>query len=132
MQSHYLFCFLTNEKIIIPKKIVSIAGLKHGGVHRNLTTLLKHSLVHHDRRKYDGYRLTYMAYDFLAIKAMLNRGSLTALGRKIGIGKESFTTIRMFTSEATVSRRRAGQVEKVYKFVNKEILRLNKSFLFIK
>ncbi len=89
MQSHYLFCFLTNEKIIIPKKIVSIAGLKHGGVHRNLTTLLKHSLVHHDRRKYDGYRLTYMGYDFLAIKAMLNRGSLTALGRKIGIGKES-------------------------------------------
>jgi RIO kinase 2 len=45
--------------------------------------------VHHDRRKYDGYRLTYMGYDFLAIKAMLNRGSLTALGRKIGIGKES-------------------------------------------
>ena len=30
-----------------------------------------------------------MGYDFLAIKAMLNRGSLTALGRKIGIGKES-------------------------------------------
>jgi RIO kinase 2 len=45
--------------------------------------------VHHDRRKYDGYRLTYMGYDFLAIKAMLNRGSLCGLGRQIGIGKES-------------------------------------------
>ena len=30
-----------------------------------------------------------MGYDFLAIKAMLNRGSLCGLGRQIGIGKES-------------------------------------------
>lgn len=85
--------------------------------------------MHHDSTKYDGYRLTNMGYDFLAIKvggrlgfipvfvvwgstphlsvdlapgscmfftpschhlqAMLNRGHITAVGRQIGVGKES-------------------------------------------
>jgi RIO kinase 2 len=80
---------MRNHEIVPVELIIMIAGLKHGGAHRNLTTLLKHSLIHHDRQKYDGYRLTYQGYDFLAIKAMLNRRSLSGLGRKIGIGKES-------------------------------------------
>lgn len=37
----------------------------------------------------DGFRLTYLGYDFLAIKALLNRGVFSAVGRQIGVGKES-------------------------------------------
>lgn len=37
----------------------------------------------------DGFRLTYLGYDFLAIKTMVNRGIFTAVGRQIGVGKES-------------------------------------------
>jgi RIO-like serine/threonine protein kinase len=37
----------------------------------------------------DGYRLTYGGYDYLALKTMSNRGSLTAIGNQIGVGKES-------------------------------------------
>ncbi|PPD88083.1 hypothetical protein GOBAR_DD14984 [Gossypium barbadense] len=37
----------------------------------------------------DGFRLTYLGYDFLAIKTMVNRGVFTAVGRQIGVGKES-------------------------------------------
>lgn len=37
----------------------------------------------------DGYRLNYLGYDYLAIKTLVNRGVLSAIGRQIGVGKES-------------------------------------------
>ena len=39
--------------------------------------------------KDDGYRLTNLGYDFLAIKTMTNRGLIAGVGRQIGVGKES-------------------------------------------
>lgn len=37
----------------------------------------------------DGYRLTNMGYDYLALKVLTNRSSITAFGNQIGVGKES-------------------------------------------
>jgi RIO kinase 2 len=48
--------------------------------------------------RYEGYRLTYGGYDFLAIRAMLKRGTITGVGRKFGVGKES--DIYLATNEA--------------------------------
>ena len=45
--------------------------------------------MHHDGSKYDGYRLTNMGYDFLALRALIARGSISAVGSQIGVGKES-------------------------------------------
>jgi len=45
--------------------------------------------VHHDASKYNGYRLTSMGYDFLAIRTLLKRGVIASVGRQIGVGKES-------------------------------------------
>ena len=39
--------------------------------------------------KDDGFKLTYLGYDFLAIKAMTHRETLFAVGQQIGVGKES-------------------------------------------
>ena len=39
--------------------------------------------------RYDGYRLTTMGYDFLAIRALTARGHIAGVGRQIGVGKES-------------------------------------------
>lgn len=78
-----------NHEIVPVTLVDSIAGLKHGGTFRCLKALLKHKLVHHDSSAYDGYRLTYMGYDFLAIKALVNRGHIASVGRQIGVGKES-------------------------------------------
>ena len=50
---------------------------------------MRQKLVHHDNQKYDGYRLTSLGYDFLALKALVNRGAVSAVGRQIGVGKES-------------------------------------------
>ena len=62
---------------------------RHGGTYKALCTCLKHKLVHHDASKYDGYRLTPLGYDFLAIHTLSKRGTLTSVGRQIGVGKES-------------------------------------------
>ncbi|MEW5302812.1 MAG: hypothetical protein WDW36_005558 [Sanguina aurantia] len=78
-----------NHEIVPIQLVDTISGLKHGGAFKCLKTLLRHKLVHHDGQHYDGYRLTYMGYDFLAIKTMCNRGHICGVGRQIGVGKES-------------------------------------------
>ncbi|KAG2440317.1 hypothetical protein HXX76_004424 [Chlamydomonas incerta] len=50
---------------------------------------MRHKLLHHDSKYYEGYRLTYMGYDFLAIRALVSRGHISGVGRQIGVGKES-------------------------------------------
>lgn len=62
---------------------------RHGGALRCLKTLLRHKLVHHESSKYDGYRLTTLGYDFLAIRTLAARGHICSVGRQIGVGKES-------------------------------------------
>jgi RIO-like serine/threonine protein kinase len=75
---------------IVPVSLIdSISGLKHGVAHRCLKTLLKNKLVHHDASRYDGYRLTYMGYDYLALRTLAARGHIASVGRQIGVGKES-------------------------------------------
>lgn len=37
----------------------------------------------------DGYRLTYGGYDYLAIRTLSKRDTVTAVGNQIGVGKES-------------------------------------------
>lgn len=36
----------------------------------------------------DGYRLTYGGLDFLALKALSKRSTVTSVGQQIGVGKE--------------------------------------------
>ena len=36
-----------------------------------------------------GYRLTFLGYDYLALKALASRGSVFSVGNQIGVGKES-------------------------------------------
>ncbi|KMT08009.1 hypothetical protein BVRB_6g144180 [Beta vulgaris subsp. vulgaris] len=80
---------MRNHEIVPSELIDRIASLKHGGTYKVLKNLLKHKLLHHDSSKYDGFRLTYLGYDFLAIKTLVNRGVFSSVGRQIGVGKES-------------------------------------------
>ncbi|PKA50852.1 RIO kinase 2 [Apostasia shenzhenica] len=92
---------MRNHEIVPAELVDRIAGLKHGGTFKVLKNLLKHKLVHHDSSKYDGYRLTYLGYDFLAIKALVNRGVFASVGRQIGVGKES-DIFEVATEDGTV------------------------------
>ncbi|GMH52925.1 hypothetical protein TrLO_g10246 [Triparma laevis f. longispina] len=69
---------------------MSIARLRHGGANKVMSSLLRDKLLSHDRSKgYDGYRLTNSGYDILALRTLFQKKIVSALGDKIGIGKES-------------------------------------------
>ncbi|TDL28729.1 RIO1-domain-containing protein [Rickenella mellea] len=79
-----------NHEVVPNVLIAQIAGLRSGGVNKVLGSLAKKNLVAKvQNSKYDGYRLTYGGYDFLAIRALLKRDSISSVGNQIGVGKES-------------------------------------------
>ncbi|XP_024170725.1 serine/threonine-protein kinase rio2 isoform X2 [Rosa chinensis] len=92
---------MRNHEIVPAELVERIAALKHGGTYKVMKNLLKHKLLHHDASKYDGFRLTYLGYDFLAIKTLVNRGVFSAVGRQLGVGKES-DIFEVATEDGTV------------------------------
>ncbi|KAI9350783.1 serine/threonine-protein kinase RIO2-like protein [Obelidium mucronatum] len=79
-----------NHEIVPTALIGHIAALKHGGTEKVLSHLAKHNFVSREKNaRYDGYRLTYGGYDYLALKTMTRRGSIYSVGNQIGVGKES-------------------------------------------
>lgn len=80
---------MKNHEVVPVELITSIAKLRHGGVQKILSHLLRNKLIAHDGNAYDGFRLTYNGYDYLALRVFLQRGHITGLGRQIGVGKES-------------------------------------------
>lgn len=54
-----------------------------------INTLHRNKLIYHESKKYDGYRLTYLGYDYLALRTYVARGLISGLGRRIGVGKEA-------------------------------------------
>ena len=77
-------CVFQSQHEIVPAELIDrIAGLKRGGAYKCMQTLLRHKLLHHESKKYDGYRLTPLGYDFLAIKVLCNRGFISGVGRQV-------------------------------------------------
>lgn len=64
------------------------SGLKRGGAYKVIKLLAKSKLVSHQSEPYDGYRLTFKGYDYLALKALSKRDVIAALGIQIGVGEE--------------------------------------------
>ncbi|XP_034241717.1 serine/threonine-protein kinase RIO2 [Thrips palmi] len=81
---------MKNHELVPGSLVGSIASLRHGGAHKILRELCKHRLLTYERgRHYDGYRLTNLGYDYLALKALTSRGVVSSFGNQIGVGKES-------------------------------------------
>lgn len=79
-----------NHEVVPTVLIVQISGLRNGGVNKILGSLAQRNLVARvQNSKYDGYRLTYGGYDYLAMRALSKRDSLYSVGNQIGVGKES-------------------------------------------
>jgi RIO kinase 2 len=80
-----------NHELVPTSLIHSLGGMKSPtGTQRAIGDLAKLKLVSRLRNaKYDGFRLTYNGFDYLALKSMLNRGTLYSVGTTIGVGKES-------------------------------------------
>ncbi|KAL3737495.1 hypothetical protein ACJRO7_019094 [Eucalyptus globulus] len=93
---------------IVPSELMDrIASLKHGGTYKVLKNLLKHKLNSRDSVPWipivsnfsslldidDGFRLTYLGYNFLAIKTMVNREVFTAVVVKLGSGRSLISAV---------------------------------------
>jgi len=79
-----------NHEVVPTPLVAQIAGLRNGGSHKILGELAKKNLISRvTNAKYDGYRLTYGGYDYLALKTFVKRGSVYSVGNQIGVGKES-------------------------------------------
>jgi RIO kinase 2 len=79
-----------NHEVVPTPLIATIAQIRTSSVQGCISTLAKNNLIAKvQHSKYDGYRLTYGGYDYLALKTFANRGSVTGVGTQIGVGKES-------------------------------------------
>lgn len=79
-----------NHEVVPTDLIAQISSLRHAGISKLLSSLLKRKLVARVQNNvYDGFRLTYGGYDYLAVRALSKRRTLYAVGNQIGIGKES-------------------------------------------
>ncbi|KAI9220712.1 RIO1 family-domain-containing protein [Blastocladiella britannica] len=79
-----------NHELVPSTLVAQISKLKSGGTFKVLGELAKHNLVARvQNAKYDGYRLTYGGYDYLALHTFAQRGTITSVGNQIGVGKES-------------------------------------------
>ena len=76
---------------VVPSSVIAhLSGLQHSGLNKIMGSLAKRNLIAREQHiKYDGYRLTYGGYDFLAVRAMKEKNEIEAVGHRIGVGKES-------------------------------------------
>lgn len=76
---------------LVPKALInSISGIRIGNLSKVLMKLTQNKLLSYERgNRFDGYRLTYKGYDFLALNVLSNRNVITSIGNQIGVGKES-------------------------------------------
>ena len=80
---------MKNHEFVPEQLIESIAHLRRCGVYGRIQVLMKHGLLCHEGRAANGFKLTYNGYDCLALRALTNRGLVSSVGTRIGVGKES-------------------------------------------
>ena len=80
---------MKNHEFVSMPLIESLANLKRSNTFKIVQHLLKHKCVFHTGKNYSGYALTYMGYDYLALRVFLKRGHVKKVVCQIGVGKES-------------------------------------------
>ena len=80
---------MRNHEIVPIELISNISKLRNGGIMKILSLLLRHKLIAHEQLNYNGYRLSYLGFDILALRTLLSRGIICSVGSQIGVGKES-------------------------------------------
>ncbi|BAM41706.1 uncharacterized protein TOT_040000087 [Theileria orientalis strain Shintoku] len=111
------FCYLTNTEFrvltaieigmrnhqYIPVSLITtMANLRSVGMTNVISSLLKAKLIVHCGKVYDGYKLTFLGLDYLALRALSKRGVIASVGRRIGVGKEADVHLCKDTSDNLV------------------------------
>ncbi|KAI1722461.1 RIO1 family domain-containing protein [Ditylenchus destructor] len=81
---------MKNHEVVPLPLISSIAQIHRGATARYLNDLTRIKVVAYERgKRYDGFRLTTLGYDYLALRALCAREVIGSVGNQIGVGKES-------------------------------------------
>lgn len=81
-----------NHEVVPTKLIAQLAHLKSGigNTNKAISDLAKINLISRLRNaSYDGYRITYNGFDYVALKTIYQHGNIEELEHTIGVGKES-------------------------------------------
>uniref|UniRef100_A0A7S1PIJ9 Serine/threonine-protein kinase RIO2 n=1 Tax=Percolomonas cosmopolitus TaxID=63605 RepID=A0A7S1PIJ9_9EUKA len=103
---------MRNHDLVPTTLIERLADLRHGGTRKCLKSLARKKLIHHDSKFYDGYKLNYLGYDYLALNSFVKRGTVVGVGGQIGVGKESdiFVVIDAEDTERVLKLHRLGRI----------------------
>lgn len=75
---------------IVPVKLVGTLAEVRSGTGKVLRNLCYNRLLSYERgKKFDGYRLTSLGFDYLALRVFRNRDVIDQVGNQIGVGKEA-------------------------------------------
>lgn len=102
---------MRNHELVPVSLIANIAKLRHGGIHKILSTCLRYKLLAHANQDYNGYRLSSQGYDILALHTLLSRKVIASVGNQIGVGKESdiFEALDDDGNEVVIKLHRLGR-----------------------
>lgn len=85
---------MKNHEYVPLELISAIGNLRSGETFKTLKKLLKVKLIVHVGKKcitfinlVNGYKLTYLGYDYLALHTFMKRGIIKDVIAKIGVGK---------------------------------------------
>ena len=67
---------MKNHEFVPVRLIHIIANLKTGDTYKIIRNLLKFKFICHVSKRYDGYKLNYLGYDYLALQAFMKRGAI--------------------------------------------------------
>ncbi|EAR90441.2 RIO kinase family protein (macronuclear) [Tetrahymena thermophila SB210] len=80
---------MRNHELVPMHLIERISHLKRVCASKVVKLLLKNKFIAHENKKFDGYKLTYLGYDYLALQVFIRRGAIKEVLGKVGCGKES-------------------------------------------
>lgn len=98
------------------------SGLSSQELEYRLGHLMGRDMVKSSSVPYKGYQLTFGGYDALAISSLVSKGTISALGSLIGVGKESAVYEALGTGILVLKIHRIGQR-------SFQSVRLNRSFM---
>ena len=94
----------------VPFEILkSATGFSESELTYRLGRLINMDMVRYEKTPYDGYALIFDGYDTLALHTLTKRGTIQALGTRIGVGKESEVYEAMGLGVVVLKFHRVGQ-----------------------
>lgn len=102
--------WLMKRYLWVPEDVLrKSTGLSESELGYRLGKLMAMDMIKSSTKPYTGYQLVFKGYDALAVSSLVQRGTLSALGPLIGIGKESEVYEALGLGPLAIKIHRIGQ-----------------------